>query len=102
MPQFEAYVPHPLSNDLPELLTTGSVGTPARSRLFPVFIGQNGLERSPVQVEVHDIGRGERALWQGREEQFVDHPVSRGADGTGSGRCWMGGDDNEAREAPSG
>jgi hypothetical protein len=68
MPQFQAQIPDPLREDLPELLAAGGVRTPAIRILFLVLIAEHGLERSPVQVESHHIGRGERALRQGRVE----------------------------------
>ena len=54
--------------------------TPAVRILLLILIGENRLERSPVQVELHHIGRGERARRQGRVEQLVDHLATRCAD----------------------
>ena len=34
MTQFDAQVPHPLADDLPDLLPTGGVGTPAVGILY--------------------------------------------------------------------
>jgi hypothetical protein len=65
--------------------------------LLLIFIGENALERSPVQVEIHYIGRGEPAWWQGRVEQLVDDPATRGANfGAGLGRRMRGDDDPSA------
>lgn len=94
MPQFKAQVPDPLGEHLPKLLAAGGVRTPAVRLLFLIFITQNALECSPVQVEIHHIGRGERALWQGRKEQFVDHLATRGADRGSGGAHGMRGDDH--------
>ena len=82
MSQFETEVPDPLRQNEPELLAPRGVRTPAGSRLFLVFIGENCLERSLMQVESHDISRSEPFLWQGRVEQFVNHLALRGADGS--------------------
>lgn len=94
LPQFKAQVPDPLGEHLPRLLAAGGVRTPAVRILFLIFITENALERSPVQVEIHHIGRGERFLWQGRKEQFVDHLVTRGADRGSGGARWMRCDDH--------
>src|SRR5947209_1121341 len=91
MAQLEAQVPHPLADDLPELLPTGGTGTPAISILFLVLIGQHDLESAPLQVQRHHISSGERACWQGGEEQFVDHALSRETDWTRQSRGGMRG-----------
>jgi hypothetical protein len=44
MSQFKAEIPHPLREDLPEFLSTGSVGTPTIRILFLIFVGEDGLE----------------------------------------------------------
>ena len=62
MPKFEAQIPHPLADDLPNLLPAGGMGTPTVRVLLFVLIGEHGLECLSVEVEVHDIGRGKRAL----------------------------------------
>src|SRR6266567_8502035 len=63
-------------------------------KMFLVFIGENGLERSSMQGESHDISRSDPFLWQGCGEQFVDHLAPRGADASSSGGRWMRGDDD--------
>src|SRR6266446_4802366 len=66
----------PWCENEPKLLAAGSMRTPAVRILLLILIGENRLERSPVQVELHHIGRGERARRQGR----VDHLATRCAD----------------------
>ena len=55
MAQFQAQVPHPLVNHLPEVLATSGARTPTIRILFLVFIAEDGLEGSPMQVEGKDI-----------------------------------------------
>src|SRR5258708_2424002 len=73
MAQFQAQVPHPLADDLPYLLAASCMTTPAVGILFAVFIGERVFKRAAMQIQRHDIGRGERTLGQIRQEQFVDH-----------------------------
>jgi hypothetical protein len=87
-------VPDPLRQNGPELQAPRGVRTPAGSHLFLVFIGENGLERSSMQGESHDISRSDPFVWQGCGEQFVDHLAPRGADASSSGGRWMRGDDD--------
>src|SRR5258708_39259943 len=72
--------------------------TPAIRILLLIFIRENALECSPVQVEIHHIGRGERAWRQGCVEQLIDHLATRGADHSlGLGSRMRGDDDPCAR-----
>jgi len=90
MSKFQAQVPDPLREDLPTLLTAGHVRTPAVRILLLILIREKRLECSPVQVELHHIGRGERTHRQGCVEQLVDHLATRGADfrrSFGHGMC---------------
>ena len=96
MPQFEAQVPNPLREDLPDLLPTGGVRTPAIRILLLIFIGEDRLERSSSQVEVDHIGGCERDLGQGREEAFVDHSLSSHSNRGGRGTGWMGSHNDSA------
>jgi hypothetical protein len=59
MAQFQTQVPYPLTDDLPKLLSPLGMRDPAISRLLAVFIGEDRLEGSSMQVEVDDIGRRE-------------------------------------------
>ena len=98
MPEFQAQVPDPLREDLPKLLAPGGMRTPPICVLLLVFIRENALERSSMQVQSHHIGRSERALWQGRVEQLVDHSATRGANlRLGFSRRMRGDDDPCAR-----
>ncbi len=63
-------------------------------KMLLVLIGEDRLEGTPMQVQGNDISRGKRALWQGSEEQFVDHFVVRDANRTGGGSRRMGCDDH--------
>jgi hypothetical protein len=63
MTQFEPEVPHPWCEDLPKFLTPRGMRTPPICVLLLIFISEHALERSPMQVEIHHIGRGERSLW---------------------------------------
>jgi hypothetical protein len=62
MTQFQAQIPHPLADYLPEFLPTFAVRTPAIRVLLLILIGKNGLEGSPVQVQCYHIGGSERML----------------------------------------
>ncbi len=62
--------------------------------MFLIFIPQNALEPSSMQVEIHHIGRSECTLWQDRKEQFVDHLAPRGPDRRSGGSRRMGCDDH--------
>src|SRR5207248_9232725 len=53
--QAEAQVPHPLTGDLPQLLPTLAVGTPAIGIFFDIFIGQHRLESSTPMIEIQHI-----------------------------------------------
>jgi hypothetical protein len=94
MPQFETEVPDPLREDLPKLLTPGGMRAPAIRILLLIFITEYALERSPVQIESHDIGRRERSLRQGCVEQLVDHRSTCGTDLRRELGRRMGGDDD--------
>jgi hypothetical protein len=98
MAQFQTDIPHPLSENLPELLSRRSVRDPAIKVLFFVFIAEHGLEGSSMQVESNHIGRGESGLRQSREEEFINHPVSCYPDWSRGGSCRMGRDDDSHRE----
>ncbi len=52
MPQFEAEVPDPLSEDLLELLAPHGMRTPSICVLHLVFISEHALERSSLQIEI--------------------------------------------------
>ena len=80
LPQFQAQVPHPLIEDLPEFLPIGGMGTPSVGILLPIFIGQDCLKRSSMQVEVKHIRGGKRRRGKGADKQFIDHAITLDAD----------------------
>jgi hypothetical protein len=80
LPQFQTEVPHPLIHDLPEFLPIGGMGTPSVGILLPIFIGQDGLKRSPVEVEVEHIRGGKRGRGKSADKQFIDHAITLDAD----------------------
>jgi hypothetical protein len=59
MPQFQTQVRHPLTDHLPELLSAGRLRDPTVWILFFVFIAEDRLKGSAMQVEVDDIRRCE-------------------------------------------
>ncbi len=94
MSQFQAQIPHPLANHLPGFLPTGSMRAPAIWVLLLVFVGEDCLKSTTVQVEGHDISSGEGALWQGGVKQLVDDVVACHADWTCRGGSGMRCDDH--------
>jgi len=50
--EFQAKIPDPLAQDLPELLPTRGMRTPAIGILLLIFIGQHRLKRSPMEIQV--------------------------------------------------
>lgn len=94
MLQFETEVPDPLCQNKPELLAPGRVRAPAVRILLLISITKHALERSPMQIQIHHIGRSACSWWQSGVEQLVDDPATCGANrGGGSGR-WMSGNDD--------
>jgi len=83
LPQFEAKVPDPLTQDLPECLSIGAMGTPAVRILLQIFVGEDRLKRASVQVEVEHIRAGKRKPGKGAHKQLVDHAIPLDADGWG-------------------
>ena len=83
--QFEAKVPGPLAQDLPECLSIGAMGTPAVRSLLQIFVGEDRLKRASVQVEVEHIRAGKRKPGKGAHKQLVDHAIPLDADGWGRG-----------------
>src|SRR5258708_39487643 len=91
MTQLQAQVPHPLAGELPCLLTARSMTTPTIWVLLVVFICQSIFKCAAMQIQRHDIGSGERALGEIRQEQFIDDARASDADptlgGPGLMRC---------------
>jgi hypothetical protein len=80
MTQFEAQGRDPLVHDLPCLLPSGRMRTPAIRVLLGVFIGKLRLEGSTMQVKGDHIGSREGTLRKVGEEQLVDGALARVAD----------------------
>lgn len=74
--EFPTKVPHPLRQDLPELLTVRRVRAPSVAALLPILISKYGLEAPSMQVEPHDISSGEAEGGQGCEEQLIDDLIA--------------------------
>jgi hypothetical protein len=62
MAQLQAQVPDPLADHLPQFLSSRRVTTPAGSRLFLIFIGKGSFKGATMQIQLDDIGSGERRL----------------------------------------
>lgn len=73
MTQFQPQVPHPLRDDLPGVLSSRRVTTPAIGILLLVFIGEHWFKGATMQIQCHHIGGGEPVLRELGEKEFVDH-----------------------------
>ena len=62
MPQLQAYVPDPLTDDLPCLLAGRRMATPAIWVDLLILVRKRGLEGPSMQIQRDDIGSGERFL----------------------------------------
>ena len=99
MAQFQTDVPHPLGENLPALLSRGSMRDPAIKVLLFVFIAEHGLEGSAMEIQTDNIGRGESTLRQSCEEEFIDHPSTRDPNWTLLFASWMGRDHYTTQDA---
>lgn len=81
--QFQAQIPHPLREDLPEFLSTSAMRTPAIRVLLAVFVGKNGFKGPAMEIEVQHIFRAESGARQSGDKQFVDHPLALYPNGRG-------------------
>lgn len=75
-PAFQAKIPQPLREDLPELLSASGMRTPAVRVLLGVFVGKNGFKGPSMQIQVQHIFRAARGEWQSGDKQFVDHSLA--------------------------
>lgn len=73
---FQAKIPQPLREDLPELLSASGMRTPAVRVLLGVFVGKNGFKGPSMQIQVQHIFRAARGEWQSGDKQFVDHSLA--------------------------
>lgn len=80
LPQFQPEVPNPLSEDLGKFLAPGSMRVPSIRILLIVFIGQHGLKRATVQIQIQHIRGSKR--WGGKrtDKELVNGAVSLDAD----------------------
>jgi len=70
--------------------------------LLFIFVSQDRLERSPVQVKGNNICRSKRCLGQSSEEEFIDYAIAKGANGSSGRGGWMGcNDDSHPKFCPS-
>jgi hypothetical protein len=98
--QLLTQVPHPLGEDLPDLLTMGRKRTPSITVLLPILIGKLGLEAPSMQVEPDHISGGEAKSGQGGEEQLIDSPLARHADRTGCSPSRMSSNNYQDLDVP--
>jgi len=78
--ELQAQIPYPLREDLPELLPRGRMRHPAIWVLFLIFIGKHRFKGTAMQVEIKHISGSEGVWGDGREELFIDRPVTPCAD----------------------
>ncbi len=52
------------------------MAAPPIGLLFTIFIGEGIFKRAAMQIECDHISSGEGFLWQRRQEQFIDEPIS--------------------------
>ena len=62
MPQLQAQVPDPLTDDLPCLLPPGGVRAPAIRVDFLILIGKRRFKGAAMQIQFDDIAGGEPRL----------------------------------------
>ena len=99
MPQLQAEVPDPLGDQLPAFLSPGRMATPPVGIDLLVFIGEQRLKGTTMQVQLDHIAGGEGALRKVGKEEFVDDACARDSDGTFLFRGWMGSHDHSAQHA---
>src|SRR6266536_1019320 len=76
MAQFQTEVPEPLADELPALLSPGGMTTPPNRVLLAILIGECIFKRATMQIECYYISSGEGILWEHRQEQLVDDPIT--------------------------
>lgn len=79
LPKLEAEVPHPLVDDLPELLAPLGPRYPAVGSLFLIFVSKRRLERATMQIQIQHIRRRKRWGGKGCDKLLVDGSLSHGA-----------------------
>lgn len=76
MSQFQAEVPHPLGEDLPDLLPICRLATPAIRVLFLVFISKRWFKCAAMQIQSDHVACSKSWLGEVRQEQFVDDSLA--------------------------
>ena len=99
MAQFQTQIPHPLADQLPDLLTRGRMADPSVGILFLVFISQCRFKGATMQIQRHDVGGGECLLREAGEEEFIDDASTRDPNRTLLFGGLMGRDHHAARNA---
>ena len=99
MPQFQAEVPDPLGDQLPAFLSPGRMAAPPVGIDLLVFIGEQWLKGTTMQIHLDHIAGGEGVLRQVGEEEFVDDACARDPNGALLFPGWMGGHDHAAQHA---
>jgi hypothetical protein len=84
MAQFQTQIPYPLADQLPCLLTGGSMTVPAVGILLLVFIGERGFKGTAMQIQLDDVGSAgtdcvHAWIWSGEDAILVMSPPSRKA-----------------------
>src|SRR5260370_7954642 len=59
-------------------------------KMFDILIGKSRFKGAAVQIQLDDIGDGERLWWQIGEEEFVDDARTRDSDPALLFAGWMG------------
>jgi len=75
------------------------MGTPAIRLLLFVFIGEDGLKSSSMEVESKHISRGKGTLWESGKEEFVNALIAGDADGGSRRGCRVSSNDDPASGA---
>ena len=92
--ELQAQIPEPLREDLPELLPTRRMRNPAVRVLLSIFIGEDRLKGSSMQVQIKHVGGTEGVWWDGRKELLRDRAVVQRPDGRWGGTDRMSGQEH--------
>jgi hypothetical protein len=91
MAPFQPQVPEPSTDDLPGLLPTGALTTPAIGIVLLIFISPCRFKRPAMQIQRHHISSRESGRRHSGQEEFVDHSSARHANPAFRCTCWMRG-----------
>src|SRR5258708_18429618 len=78
--EFQAEIPYPLPDDLPELLPTRGVRAPTIEILLHIFISEHGFKRTAMQIQVQNISAGKNRSSDGGHDQLVNNSITLRAD----------------------